>query len=246
MLTKVSEEMSQYSYKNKEPTPLPFRIRLDDGSTRTSLDELSLEELNSIGFNGPITKPEFEEETQRLDWNGTSYDIVDLTEQEIQDNLEREEKKQIEEKLKNINYGVFLKLLTNTEVYKKLRNFSTQSSEANTICTELLSLLSSTNPDRETIQIYINILFLVFDFSEEDIEEFQGIMNTSNLNLLYTIPDSEYLLSNSYDFQLNMIIGQSPFESWTLINGIWKPPVEYPKDGKDYNWNEDSMIWIEV
>lgn len=87
---------------------------------------------------------------------------------------------------------------------------------------------------------------MVFDFSEEDIEEFKGIMNASNLNLLYTIPDSEYLLSNFYDFQLNMIIDKSPFESWILTNGIWEPPVEYPKDGKVYNWNEELGNWVEV
>ena len=31
-----------------------------------------------------------------------------------------------------------------------------------------------------------------------------------------------------------------PFASWTLNSTTyyWEPPVTYPSDGKDYNWNE--------
>jgi hypothetical protein len=241
--------MSLYSYKNQEPSLLPHRVRLDDGTTRTSLDELSLDDLRSIGFIGPIEKPKFEKNTHRIEWNGNSYEVIELTEQEIEKNMEENKKIELEEGLKNINYTYFLESLFQTDVYKKLRNAAAQSLSVNTLCTELIALFSSANKgnfDKEVIQIYINILFLTFSFKDEEIEEFQRIMNSSNLHLLYKLPSEEFISSHTYDYGLNRIIGPSPFESWTLINGAWEPPTPYPTDGKIYNWNEDSMSWIEI
>lgn len=40
---------------------------------------------------------------------------------------------------------------------------------------------------------------------------------------------------------------KKPWASYTLDeeNAIWISPVEYPKDGKLYTWNEDSLSWVE-
>ena len=70
--------MDLYSYKGEEPQPLPKRIRLDNGETRTSLGELTSEELLALGFVGPITKPEIDpnlSKISRRDWNGSEYQI---------------------------------------------------------------------------------------------------------------------------------------------------------------------------
>ena len=75
--------MNFYSYKGNPPTALPNRIRLEDGSTRTSLHEMSVDEIKSLGFLGPIEMPSFNEEAEKLIWNGTNYEIVDLTDEEI-------------------------------------------------------------------------------------------------------------------------------------------------------------------
>lgn len=38
------------------------------------------------------------------------------------------------------------------------------------------------------------------------------------------------------------------YNSWTLNTDtyLWDPPVEYPDDGKEYSWNEDTTSWVEI
>lgn len=52
----------------------------------------------------------------------------------------------------------------------------------------------------------------------------------------------------SYDRNLDAFIPPRPFNSWTLEEEtcMWIPPVLEPKDGKLYNWNEESLSWDEV
>lgn len=68
--------MSLYSYKGQEPDFLPKRVRLDNGYTRTSLEELSQSALEAIGFVGPIEKPSYNIQCEKLSWNGTEYQVV--------------------------------------------------------------------------------------------------------------------------------------------------------------------------
>lgn len=37
-----------------------------------------------------------------------------------------------------------------------------------------------------------------------------------------------------------------PFPSWTISapDWIWKSPIPYPNDGKDYIWDEPTKTWI--
>lgn len=236
--------MELYSYKNQEPTPLPFSVILDDGSLRTSLSELSLEELENIGFVGPIIEPEYDEDTQKIEWNGVEYEILLLSTNEILQR-EREERERL---IKNINYNAFWNRLILSKIYNRLRISSLQSLEANTLCTELISLFSdakSGNPDTTTIQKYINILFLNFEYRQEEVEELQMLLDDTNLSILYTLPTSEFLSSHVYDVVTNEIVTSSPFNSWILVNGKWTPPIDYPTDGKAYNWDENLLNWVE-
>ena len=51
----------------------------------------------------------------------------------------------------------------------------------------------------------------------------------------------------SYDSERDMFIEPQPFPSWTTDeNGVWKPPVDMPSDGKIYVWDENSQQWIET
>lgn len=47
-----------FSYKKQEPEVLPERLRLNDKTTRYAYS-VTIEELNSIGYEGPITVPSF-------------------------------------------------------------------------------------------------------------------------------------------------------------------------------------------
>ncbi len=53
------------------------------------------------------------------------------------------------------------------------------------------------------------------------------------------------------------INARKPFASWVVnqtvwddpfawLNDLWFPPVEYPNDGKFYEWNEATVAWVEV
>lgn len=37
-----------------------------------------------------------------------------------------------------------------------------------------------------------------------------------------------------------------PYPSWNWVDGEgWVAPVDYPSDGKDYYWDEETQSWIE-
>jgi len=51
-----------------------------------------------------------------------------------------------------------------------------------------------------------------------------------------------------YDPMRDAFIGQKPYESWVLNEETcqWIPPVPYPTDSKNYFWNEETLVWVEV
>ena len=52
----------------------------------------------------------------------------------------------------------------------------------------------------------------------------------------------------TYDYARDAFIPPQPYTSWTLDSNkcIWEAPVEYPSDGKQYTWNEDTTSWDEI
>ena len=47
-----------------------------------------------------------------------------------------------------------------------------------------------------------------------------------------------------YDSLNDVFIVTKPYDSWTLDSNFdWQPPVEYPNDGQNYQWNEDDQTW---
>lgn len=200
--------MELYSYRNQEPSPLPFRVTLDSGETRTSLDELSSEDLNDLGFSGPIIKPDYNNETQKLVWNGLQYEVIDLSQEELDLISGMKESMLLNERRKNLNYVLFWNELIKTSFYKKIRVLATQSLSANTICTEIISIFSdakSGNPNKEEIQKYISIIFLTFNPTLEDAEELRLCMENSNLSLEFNLPDKQYLEKHRYNEVENTI-----------------------------------------
>jgi len=49
----------------------------------------------------------------------------------------------------------------------------------------------------------------------------------------------------TYDKGRDAFYEAQPFLSWSLNESTcrWDPPVPYPDDGKNYNWNEESQLW---
>jgi hypothetical protein len=50
-----------------------------------------------------------------------------------------------------------------------------------------------------------------------------------------------------YDEERDAFIPPKPYPSWLLNEDtcLWKPPISYPKDNKEYYWDENSFSWIE-
>ena len=48
----------------------------------------------------------------------------------------------------------------------------------------------------------------------------------------------------TYDTENDVFYPPQPYPSWTLsADWLWEAPVEYPTDGQDYTWNEDTTSW---
>ena len=52
----------------------------------------------------------------------------------------------------------------------------------------------------------------------------------------------------TYNQTKDAFIPPKPFDSWILneTTCLWEAPVDYPSDGKDYQWDESSTSWKEV
>ena len=52
----------------------------------------------------------------------------------------------------------------------------------------------------------------------------------------------------TYDATNDVFYAPQPYPSWNLNEQtwLWEPPVNYPSDGKFYNWDETQKNWIQV
>lgn len=69
--------MLLYSYQQQWPQELPFRVRLADGGSRTDPETFTPSELTEWGYTGPYEKPPYDPQTQKLEWTGTEFIVVD-------------------------------------------------------------------------------------------------------------------------------------------------------------------------
>lgn len=51
-----------------------------------------------------------------------------------------------------------------------------------------------------------------------------------------------------YDSDKDAFIPPQPYNSWTLNSStcLWEPPVDYPTDGNDYDWDEANNQWTQI
>jgi hypothetical protein len=49
----------------------------------------------------------------------------------------------------------------------------------------------------------------------------------------------------TYDEERDAFIPPKPFDSWILNEDtcLWNPPTQHPRDGKQYQWNEENKVW---
>lgn len=229
--------MNFYSYKGQEPQGLPERIRLDDGSSVTALNELTDEELHSYGFIGPVIKPEFDAETQKLVWNGLEYDIVDLTEQELSI-IKYDAEEDIRTRFK---ISEFWNEFKRTSFSQRLRKEAATRFEINVLYSEFLSL----SQGYSDINNYIDKFFLTIDFTGQEILSISKVLELYHLR---PVPSEEYLADHIYDFDTDSILEfkTRPFSSWVWNGTKWVAPVPYPNDGDVYVWDENNKEWKKI
>ena len=69
--------MILYSFKGQEPKPLPHRISLPNGFTRTDSSTFTDLEISEAGFSGPYALPDFDPQTQQVIWVDGDYEVTE-------------------------------------------------------------------------------------------------------------------------------------------------------------------------
>jgi hypothetical protein len=67
-----------YSLNNARPEPLPFRIVLPNGFTRTDPSSFTEDEISAAGFTGPFVEPPYDPATEQLLWVDGAYSVAPL------------------------------------------------------------------------------------------------------------------------------------------------------------------------
>ena len=49
-----------------------------------------------------------------------------------------------------------------------------------------------------------------------------------------------------YNHDEDIFIEPQPYPSWVRSGSFWHAPIEYPTDGKLYDWNEELGNWVEA
>jgi hypothetical protein len=170
----------QYSPNGAYPQELPDYWRFEDGTLRRDLPELTDEELEELGWFGPIEFPPFQgtsHYTHSFEWNSEtlSFDVTELDEFE---------------KRRRVNYQAFWDGLINTSAYATIKATASQSLEVNTVATEFIALLGDAKNGRANVEKIQEILLEIVEnipFSEEQLEEIQEIFVTSGMFAVYTL-----------------------------------------------------------
>ena len=49
----------------------------------------------------------------------------------------------------------------------------------------------------------------------------------------------------SYNETADVFVAPQPYPSWSLdANYDWQAPIDYPADGKHYEWDESNQAWV--
>jgi hypothetical protein len=79
--------MALYTKNGSVPGPLPYRIRLSDGSTRTDPSTFTPEEIAEAGYTVADSKP-FPGQYEEVIWDGSSWQIVPYSAAKMQELVE--------------------------------------------------------------------------------------------------------------------------------------------------------------
>ena len=176
-----------YSFQNREPAPLPERIRLEDGMTVRP--PLSAEVLGELGYSGPIAVPSFDAETQVRVWdtNDMVYRVQELAPQEL-------EARALKKQAAAANPRQFYNGLISGAAYQEIRSQATESLALTVACTEFIAAMSDAKagePNFPAIQACINNILEASSLEDEHLQEIYLHANAAGLWGLITLGEFE-------------------------------------------------------
>lgn len=147
-----------------------------DAETAIDLAELTDEELNALGWKGPIQMPPLPGTsfyTHSYEWNNEtrSYDAFELP-------------------FKTVDYQRFWEDLISTSAYSTIKESASQSLKVNTITTEFIALLTDAKNGRakvDNIQGSLNEIVANVSFTEQEFAEIQKVFVDSGMFTTYTL-----------------------------------------------------------
>lgn len=168
--------MTLYSLNGARPEPLPFRITLLDGFTRTDPSTFTEDEINAAGFTGPYAEPEYDPATQELQWDGTAFLVTEKPPSQP-----------------SPDYYAFWDALLMSDVYQSIRAQALTTPAVLVACTEFIAAIGDAKmgrPNVPAIQACINYLLAAGTFSENDTQELQQLLAAGNLGEIFTLQPS--------------------------------------------------------
>ena len=165
------------------PQMLPDYWRNAPGEEpRTDLPDLSDEELNALGWKGPISL-DFDFYTKNAVWNTETreWDVVELSDYE---------------KEQRLDYRKFWNDFIDTSAYAKLKQTASESLSVNIIMTEFISVITDAktlnkhegeHANATKIQSVISEILSNVAFTTEELAEFTTAFNGSGMHSMYTL-----------------------------------------------------------
>jgi hypothetical protein len=150
----------------------------DEAEDRTDLLELTDEELNVLGWKGPIQKPANTSNfTHDYQWNEETREYTSTVLSEF-DRLDR------------VDYNLFWELLLDCPYYSRIKTSSGESLSVNTIATEFIVLISDAkmgNANVIKIQESLTSLLSSVVPTEGEGGKIKGIMTISGMIYSYSL-----------------------------------------------------------
>ena len=158
-LPTATEQRGMYSPPNgNHPQTLPDLWRDGDDIVRDDLPSLTDEQLNDLGWKGPIQMPPLSGTsffTHTYEWNSETREWASFELSTL-------------DKEKNVEYEKFWDLFIDTDFYNKLKTTASTKLATNVLYTEFIALLDDA-------------------FTADEIAKLQGILESTGMSVFYTL-----------------------------------------------------------
>jgi hypothetical protein len=176
-----------YSYQNREPAPLPERIRMPDGMTVRP--PLSAEQLGELGYAGPFTFPSFDPATQIVTWdvNDMTYRVLDIAQQDLDARARKAQEA-------SANYRLFYDGLIAGAAYQEIRSQALSSLPLTVACTEFIAAMGDAKagaPNLAALQACFDGVLAAAALTDEHLQEIYTHLEAAGIWGLITLGDFE-------------------------------------------------------